>query len=101
MASTLFITQTPSPILIPGQPGQISYTDLSYNIIPDISNNPTYTLRTVSSTSSDYDVFINSTNSPQAFISNSLFISTNLSGPCGMCRDGVGNFYRSRYYFSI
>lgn len=93
MASNLLITQTPSPILIPGEPGQIIYTDLSYNIIPDISNNPTYTLRTVSSTSSDYDVFINSTSVPQAFVSNSLFTSTNLSGPCGMCRDSVGNFY--------
>lgn len=91
--ASLFITQAPSPTLIPGEPGQITYTDLSYNIVPDISNNPTYTLRTVNETSSDYDVFINSTNDPQAFISNSLFISTNLSGPCGMCRDGVGNFY--------
>ena len=91
--SNLFITQSPLPILIPGQPGQISYTDLSYTIVPDISNNPTYTLRTVDETSSDYDVFINSTNDPQAFTSNSLFISTNLSGPCGMCRDSVGNYY--------
>ena len=93
MASNLFITQTPSPTLIPGQPGQISYTDLSYNIIPDISNNPTYTLRTTDPSTNDYDVFINSTSQPQAFVSNSLFISTNLTGPCGMCRDSVGNFY--------
>jgi hypothetical protein len=93
MASNLIITQNPSPTLIPGQPGQISYTDISYNIIPDISNNPTYTLRTTDPSTNEYDVFINSTSQPQAFIPNSLFISTNLTGPCGMCRDSVGNFY--------
>lgn len=90
------ITQNPTPLTpdatAPGNEGQVIYTDLSYNIIPDISNNPTYTLRTNVSDSTN-DVFTSSASVPQAFIPNSLFINTNLSFPTGMARDNAGNFY--------
>ena len=91
MASNPVITQSPTPLII-STLGQVTYTDLSYNIIPDISNNPTYTLRTNVSDPTK-DVFTSSTSVPQAFIPNSLFISTSLSSPTGMARDSVGNFY--------
>jgi hypothetical protein len=91
MASNPVITQSPTPLVASTQ-GQVTYTDLSYNIIPDISNNPTYTLRT-NETDPTYDVFTSSTSAPQAFIPNSLFISTNLISPAGIARDSLGNFY--------
>ena len=96
MASNPVITQTPNPFtpdaLPPNNKGQVIYTDLSYNIVPDISNNPTYTLRT-NATNSVFDVFQNSTSQPQAFVPNSLFTATNLNKPTGMARDSAGNFY--------
>jgi hypothetical protein len=88
----LSIIQNPSPTLIVGQPGQVSYTDLSYNIVPDISNNFTYVLRTDAS-SNEFDLFLNSESPPQSFTPNSLFTNTNLTGPAGMAQDSVGNFY--------
>jgi len=97
MSSNPVITQTPNPFTpdasAPNNTGQVIYTDLSYNIVPDISNNPTYTLRTNVSDPTN-DVFTSSTSVPQAFIPNSLFISsTNLSQPVGMARDSLGYFY--------
>ena len=96
MASNPVITQTPNPFTpdaaAPNNKGQVIYTDLSYNIVPDISNNPTYTLRT-NATNSVFDVFQNSTSQPQAFVPNSLFTATNLNKPTGMARDSAGNFY--------
>lgn len=91
MASNPVITQSPTPLII-STLGQVTYTDLSYNIIPDISNNPTYTLRTNVSDPTK-DVFTSSTSVPQAFIPNSLFISTNLSSPTGIARDSLGKIY--------
>ena len=96
MASNPVITQTPNPFTPDASPpnnkGQVFYTDLSYNIVPDISNNPTYTLRT--DVANDvFDVFQNSTSQPQAFVPNSLFTATNLNKPTGMARDSAGNFY--------
>jgi hypothetical protein len=96
MASNPVITQTPNPFTPDANPpnnkGQVTYTDLSYNIVPDISNNPTYTLRT--NVADDvFDVFQNSTNQPQAFVPNSLFTATNLSRPTAMAQDSVGNIY--------
>ena len=96
MASNPVITQTPNPFTpdaaAPNNKGQVIYTDLSYNIVPDISNNSTYTLRT-NATDSVFDVFQNSTSQPQAFVPNSLFTATNLNKPTGMARDSAGNFY--------
>ena len=96
MASNPVITQTPNPFTpdatAPNNKGQVIYTDLSYNIVPDISNNPTYTLRT-DATDDVFDVFQISTSQPQAFVPNSLFTATNLNKPTGMARDSAGNFY--------
>ena len=96
MASNPVITQTPNPFTpdatAPNNKGQVFYTDLSYNIVPDISNNPTYTLRT-DATDDVFDVFQISTSQPQAFVPNSLFTATNLNKPTGMARDSAGNFY--------
>ena len=96
MSSNPVITQSPTPLtpdaVPPNNQGKVLYTDLSYNIIPDISNNPTYTLRT-DVTDDVFDVFQNSIVEPQAFIPNSLFISTNLTNPSGIARDNSGNFY--------
>lgn len=96
MASNPVITQTPNPFTPDANPpnnkGQVIYTDLSYNIVPDISNNPTYTLRT-DAADSVFDVFQNSTNQPQAFVPNSLFTATNISSPTAMAQDSVGNIY--------
>ena len=91
--TNLVITQTPSPTLIAGSPATITYTDLSYNIVPDISNNPTYTLRTTDPSVNDYDVFLQSQNPPQSFTPNSIFINSNLNSPGGIARDGSGNLY--------
>jgi len=91
--TNLVITQTPSPNLIALSPATITYTDLSYNIVPDISNNPTYTLRTTDPIVNDYDVFFQSQNPPQSFTPNSLFINSNLNSPGGIVRDGSGNLY--------
>ena len=87
------VTQNPSPKLIAGSPAEISYTDLSYNVVPDISNNLTYSLRTTDPLSNEFDVFVSSELQPQAFVPNSLFIGAGLTGPGGMARDGSGNFY--------
>jgi hypothetical protein len=96
MASNPVIIQTPNPFTpdaaAPNNKGQVIYTDLSYNIVPDISNNPTYTLRT-NAANGIFDVFQNSTSQPQAFVPNSLFTATNLNKPTGMARDSAGNFY--------
>ena len=96
MASNPVITQTPNPFTPDANPpnnkGQVIYTDLSFNILPDISNNPTYTLRT-NAVSSVFDVFQNSTNQPQAFVPNSLFTATNISRPTAIAQDSVGNIY--------
>lgn len=96
MASNPVITQTPNPFtpdsVPPNNRGQVIYTDLSYNIVPDISNNPTYTLRT--DVADDvFDVFQSSIDEPQAFVPNSQFTAMNLSNPTGMARDSAGNFY--------
>jgi hypothetical protein len=88
-----FITQTPSPTLIAGSPARITYTDLSYNVVPDISNNPTYTLRTTDPNTNNYDVFLQSQLAPQSFTPNRLFTNSNLNAPGGIVRDGSGNFY--------
>ena len=96
MSSNPVITQSPTPLtpdaVPPNNQGKVLYTDLSYNIVPDISNNPTYTLRT-DVANSVFDVFQNSTSQPQAFVPNSLFTATNLNNPTGMARDSAGNFY--------
>ena len=96
MASNPVITQNPTPLTPnaapPNNQGIVLYTDLNYNVIPDISNNPTYTLRT-NVTDDTYDVFIDPASEPQAFIPNSLFINSNLNEPTGMARDNTGNFY--------
>jgi hypothetical protein len=68
------ITQTPSPTLIAGLPATITYTDLSYNVVPDISNNPTYTLRTTDPSVNDFDVFLQGQTAPQSFTPNSLLL---------------------------
>jgi len=95
MSSNPVIIQNPTPLTpdaaSPNNEGQVLYTDLSYNIIPDISNNPTYTLRT-NVTDDTYDVFQDSLLQPQAFVPNSLFIS-GITSAAGIARDNVGNFY--------
>ena len=86
------VIQTPNP-LVTETPlgGQVLYTDPNYEVIPDISSNTTYTLRTNVSDPTK-DVFTDSTSLPQAFIPNSLFINY-ITNPMGIARDSVGNFY--------
>lgn len=93
MASNPIVTQTPSPTLIIASPATITYTDLSYNIVPDLFFNPTYALRTTDPTSGEFALFVTPLIQPQSFVSNSIFISTNLTSPAGMARDLLGNFY--------
>lgn len=99
MASNPVIIQIPDPFLpdalFPSNTGQLIYTDINYNIVPDISNNPTYVLRT-NVNNNEFNVFQDSSAQPQSFIPNSLLFSDaslNNQEPNGIVRDDSGNFY--------
>ena len=98
------ITQNPNPFnpyaVSPDNVGQVSYTDLSYIIIPDISNNPTYTLST-NIVNNTYDIFQDSNVIPAAFIPNSLFISNNVIAPGSIVKDSFGNFYVANSSYNV